>query len=73
MEIEIECPICNDGKRHKAEILREFEGKYRRRYSEFEAKIYLVKCSDCKTLGIVRVVRDLNLELYEFPYESKVR
>jgi len=28
-EIEIDCPVCNDGKKHKAEVLRRERGKLR--------------------------------------------
>ena len=37
MEIEIECPTCDDGKTHKAEVLKVFNGKFRRRNAEFDA------------------------------------
>uniref|UniRef100_A0A7C4WCA5 Uncharacterized protein n=1 Tax=Geoglobus ahangari TaxID=113653 RepID=A0A7C4WCA5_9EURY len=72
MEIEIDCPICNDRKKHVAEVLKVFEGKFRRRSAEFDAIIMIVKCKDCKTIGIYRRVDSINMENYEFPYEGEI-
>jgi len=68
--IEIDCPICDDGKLHKAEVLEVKEGKFRRRAAEFDATVFIVRCLDCKTKGIVRKVEQVNMESYEFPYED---
>ncbi len=72
MEIEIDCPICNDGKKHIAEVLKVSEGKFRRRSAEFDAIVMIVKCKDCGTIGIYRRVDSINVENYEFPYEGEI-
>ncbi len=68
--IDIDCPICDDGKLHKAEVLKRVNGKYRRRTAEFDAIIMIVRCLDCGTVGIVRKVETIGMESYEFPYEG---
>lgn len=68
--IEIDCPICDDAKLHKAEVLQVRKGKFRRRTSEFDATILIVRCTDCGTKGIVRKVEQINMESYEFPFED---
>jgi uncharacterized Zn finger protein len=72
MEIEIDCPICDDGKKHIAEVLKVKKGKFRRRNAEFEAVIMIIRCNDCKTRGLYRRVDDINMENYEFPYEGDI-
>ncbi|WP_202319055.1 hypothetical protein [Archaeoglobus neptunius] len=68
--IEIDCPICDDGKTHRARILETKKGKFKRRTSEFDATVFIVLCEDCKTKGIVRRVEQINMESYEFPFED---
>lgn len=68
--IEIDCPICDDGKLHKAEVLEVKNGKFRRRTAEFDAVIFIVRCTDCTTKGIVRRVEQIGMENYEFPLED---
>ncbi len=68
--LEIDCPICDDGKLHKVEIVEERRGKFKRRNAEFDATIYIVICQDCGTKGIVRRVEQINMESYEFPFED---
>ncbi len=67
--MEIDCPICDDGKLHRAEIIEKKTGTFKRRCAEFEAEIYIVKCVDCKTTGVVRRVPQIGMESYEFPYD----
>ncbi|RLI87144.1 MAG: hypothetical protein DRO98_04460 [Archaeoglobales archaeon] len=70
MDIEIDCPICNDGKKHKAEVLEERKGKFKRKRAEFDAEVFIVRCRDCGTIGMYKVVKQANLEFYYFPYEE---
>ncbi|MET1125063.1 MAG: hypothetical protein ABWW66_07405 [Archaeoglobaceae archaeon] len=70
MLTEIDCPICDDGTKHRVEVLKCVDGKFRRRNAEFDAKVYIVRCLDCGTTGLVRVVEQVGMELYEFPYEG---
>jgi len=70
--IEIECPICDDGKKHKAEILKVKKEKYRRRLAEFDMTVMLVRCLDCGTKGIYRRIEGVGMESYEFPYEGDI-
>ncbi len=72
MQIEIDCPICNDGKKHSAEVLKVMKGKFRRRRAEFDAIVMIVECKDCKTKGIYRRVDAIDMESYEFPYEGDI-
>ncbi len=72
MFIEIECPVCGDGKKHKAEIIKIRKGKFRRGLAEFDVTVMIVKCLDCKTTGLYKRVEDLGMESYEFPYEGDI-
>ncbi len=67
--IEIECPICDDGRLHRAEVIEKKKGTFKRRCSEFEAEILIVRCMDCRTTGVVRKVPQIGMESYEFPHE----
>ncbi len=69
-EIEIDCPICDDGKKHVAEVIEVKKGIFKRRSAEFEAIVMVVKCRDCGTKGIVRRVEVIGMESYEFPYDD---
>lgn len=68
--IEIDCPICDDGKLHEVEVLEIKKGTFRRRSAEFEAVVFIVRCLDCGTKGIVRKVEAIGMESYEFPCED---
>lgn len=68
--VEIDCPICDDGKLHKMDVLEVRSGKYRRRGAEFDAIIYIVVCRDCGTRGVIRKVEQIKMESYEFPFEG---
>ena len=57
-EIEFECPVCDDRKKHKATVLKKFEDEYR---------VFMeVQCKDCGRRGIIRKIKSINMELYEF-------
>jgi hypothetical protein len=49
------------------EILREERGKFRRRYSEFDMHILILRCPKCGKEGVLRIVPDLNMENLEYP------
>ncbi len=70
--IEIDCPICDDGKKHKAEVLKIKRSKYTRRMTEFDMTVMLVRCLDCGTKGVIRKIESLGMENYEFPYEGDI-
>ncbi len=70
--IRIDCPICDDGKQHEAEVIEIKKGVFRRRTAEFEATVLIVRCLDCGTTGIVRKVDAIGMESYEFPYEIEI-
>jgi predicted RNA-binding Zn-ribbon protein involved in translation (DUF1610 family) len=57
------CPVCGS----KMEILREERGKFRRRYSEFDMRILILRCPKCGKEGVLRIVPDLNMENLEYP------
>ncbi|MEM1578594.1 MAG: hypothetical protein QXN34_04335 [Archaeoglobaceae archaeon] len=64
--MDLICPFCDV----ILDVVREEKGKFRRRYSEFDMQILVLKCPKCKKLGILRVVPELEMENLEFPYES---
>lgn len=64
--MDLICPFCDV----ILDVVREEKGKVRRRYSEFDMQILVLKCPKCKKLGILRVVPELEMENLEFPYES---
>ncbi len=70
--IRIDCPICDDGELHDAEVLEIRGGKFRRRRAEFDATIMIVRCLDCGTTGAIRRVEAIGMENYEFPYEGEI-
>jgi len=60
-EIEFECPVCDDGKKHKAVVLR--RGKSGKKNRE----ILEVKCLDCGRVGRIIRLGDIDAEIYDFP------
>ncbi len=72
MKIKIDCPVCADGKKHDAEVLKVRKGKFVRGRSEFNVTIMIVRCLDCNTVGLYKKVDDLGMENYEFPYEGDI-
>ncbi|RLI85609.1 MAG: hypothetical protein DRP01_05850 [Archaeoglobales archaeon] len=71
-EVEIDCPICNDGKKHVADVLKVTRGKVRRGRYEYDAVEMIVRCRDCGTVGAYRKIESVNMESYEFPYEGEI-
>lgn len=57
-EIEFDCPVCNDNKKHKAKVIRKFEDNYR--------AFMEVQCMDCGRRGTIKKIKTINMELYEF-------
>jgi len=55
---EIDCPICDDGEKHKARILRKVE--------RTDRVMMEVECEDCKSKGVVSVFRIAGVEMYDF-------
>ncbi len=73
-EIEIDCPVCNDGKKHKAEVLRREKGKIERdelRSIKGNVEVLIIRCRDCKRIGKVIKHLDLNFEIYDFPSDEE--
>jgi len=61
-EIEFDCPVCDDGKKHKAIVLNKIQGEKKK-----ERVIMEVKCLDCGRVGRIIKIGDLGIEMYEFP------
>lgn len=57
------CPEC----RCELEVVEEKMGTFKRRFSEFEMKILVLKCPKCGKNGVLRLVPDLQMENFEFP------
>ncbi len=57
-DYEFDCPVCDDGKMHKARILKKVEGEDR--------LIMEVECQDCKRRGIIKVFKTTGVEIYDF-------
>ncbi|MBO8182363.1 MAG: hypothetical protein H0Z28_06170 [Archaeoglobus sp.] len=55
---EIDCPVCDDGKKHKARIIRKMESEDR--------MIMEVECEDCRSRGVVKVFKFGGVEMYDF-------
>ena len=55
---EIDCPVCDDGKKHKARIIKKLESEDR--------MIMEVECEDCKSRGVVKVFKFAGVEMYDF-------
>ncbi|PVU71850.1 hypothetical protein DDW07_02885 [Acidilobus sp. SCGC AC-742_E15] len=61
MEIDyymIDCPICDDGKKHRSRILKKQETEDR--------AIMEVECEDCHHRGVVKVLKAGGVEIYDF-------
>jgi len=54
------------------EIIREEKGAFKRRFSEFEMKILVIRCPKCEKIGLLRLVPALQMENLEFPYEGSL-
>ncbi len=67
--IKLDCPICDDGQLHDAEVIERRRGTIKVRSSEFEGEVMIVRCLDCGTVGIIRKIESIGMESYEFPYE----
>ena len=73
-EVEIECPVCDDGKKHKAEVLRRERGKLEReelKPLKGNVEVLIVRCKDCNRIGKVIRHLDLNFEIYDFPSDEE--
>jgi hypothetical protein len=57
-EFEIDCPVCDDGKKHLARIIRKSESQDR--------MIVEVECLDCKSKGTIKVFKIIGIEIYDF-------
>ncbi|MEM4472789.1 MAG: hypothetical protein QXK03_04160 [Archaeoglobaceae archaeon] len=66
--MEMLCPSCGS----KMEVLIKRIEKFRRRYSEFDMNVLILRCPNCKKIGIFRQVPELNMENFEYPYEGLV-
>ncbi len=66
--MEVFCPTCGCA----LERVKEERGTFKRRFSEFEMKILVVKCPKCGKIGLLRTVPDLDMENLEFPYEGSL-
>ncbi len=65
-EIEIDCPVCDDGKKHKAIVLQRVKSEKKNR------EILEVKCKDCGSVGRIIRLGDIDTEIYDFsPPEAK--
>lgn len=62
------CPFCGVN----LDVVKEEKDKFRRRYSEFDMQLLVLKCPKCKKFGILRIVPALEMENFEFPYESYI-
>ncbi len=54
----IDCPICNDGKKHRGIIIKKRESEDR--------VIMEVECEDCRERGTVKVFKFGGVEVYDF-------
>jgi uncharacterized protein YlaI len=54
----IDCPICDDGKKHRSRILKKQETEDR--------AIMEVECEDCHHRGVVKVLKAGGVEIYDF-------
>jgi|GEM_PF-480103 uncharacterized Zn finger protein len=73
-EIEFECPVCDDGKKHKAEVLRRERGKLEREelgLIKGNVEVMIVRCKDCKKIGKIVRHLDYNFEIYDFPSDEE--
>ena len=61
-EIEFDCPVCDDGKKHKAIVLEKIQGEKKK-----ERMVLIVKCLDCGRVGKIIKIGDLGVEMYDFP------
>lgn len=66
--MDIVCPICAC----TMEIVREEKGTFKRRFSEFDMRILVVRCPKCEKIGVLRLVPELQMENLEFPYEGSL-
>jgi uncharacterized Zn finger protein len=68
-EIEFDCPVCSDGKLHKAVVLRKEEGKLDSEYVKIKGRVEVmeVKCKDCGKVGKIVKFLDYDFEIYDFP------
>lgn len=67
MEIEFECPVCND--KRKAEVLRKERGKLDREDIKIKGnvEILLIRCKGCKRVGKIIKFLDYGIEICDFP------
>ncbi|ADB58477.1 hypothetical protein [Archaeoglobus profundus] len=73
-EIEFECPVCDDGKKHKAEVLKRERGKLERdemKLIKGNVEVMIVRCKDCKRIGKIIRHLDYNFEIYDFPSDDE--
>ncbi|WP_456328218.1 hypothetical protein [Archaeoglobus sp.] len=73
-EIEFECPVCDDGKKHKAEVLRRERGKLDKgdiKAIKGNVEVMIVRCKDCKRIGKIIRHLDYNYEIYDFPSDEE--
>ncbi len=73
-EVEFECPVCDDGKKHKAEVLRRERGKLQRddvKPLKGNVEVLIVRCKDCGSIGKIIRHLDLNFEIYDFPSDEE--
>ncbi|MEM1957358.1 MAG: hypothetical protein QXX76_03720 [Archaeoglobaceae archaeon] len=66
--MDLVCPMCGCAMK----IIREEKGAFKRRFSEFEMKILVIRCPKCEKIGLLRLVPALQMENLEFPYEGSL-
>jgi len=72
-EIEFDCPVCGDNKKHKAIVLKKERGRLDREEIKIKGnvEVMLIKCKDCGRTGKIIKFLDYNFEIYDFPPESE--
>ncbi len=68
-EIEFECPVCDDKKKHKAVVLKRERGKLDREEIKLKGnvEVMVVRCEDCGRIGKIIKFLDYDFEIYDFP------
>ncbi|AGK61729.1 hypothetical protein Asulf_01758 [Archaeoglobus sulfaticallidus PM70-1] len=53
-----ECPKCGDVNKHKGKVLDKAEGE--------NIIVLKVKCEDCNSVGLIKILKPGNIEIFDF-------
>jgi transcription elongation factor Elf1 len=56
--ILFDCPVCDDGRKHSATIIKKIEKN--------DKSIVEVKCEDCGRQGTITKIKPIGIEIYNF-------